>query len=96
MKRIDRVFAFVMIDQDGNEGVPAVSMPSGLVMPLMGADLERVESLRPLAEMFASKTGSTITLCVFGDRREVEIIRPESRCYPADQTRPLGTPGKPS
>lgn len=48
MKRIDELYAFIIEDKEADcEGVPGASMGGGLVMPLMGADLDRMKSFIP-------------------------------------------------
>lgn len=73
--RIDSMFAFVAIDDDGTEGVIGVYTPDGW-LPLVGADMERVQQLRPLAQMTAKQTGAPVLLLHFTQRTEVEVLRP--------------------
>lgn len=74
--RIDKLFAFVVIDDDGTEGIPAFLAPGGTAMPMVGADLARVDSLRPIAQKFARESDKTVRLYVFDNRAEVEVIQP--------------------
>lgn len=74
MVTIDEMFAFVSDDPDG-EGVCAVHTATGW-MPLMGADLARVESLRPIAQAIADQTGRRIRIVRFTTREEVGTIVP--------------------
>lgn len=62
---IDRVFAFVTLDDgDGNEGVPAFS--SGPMMyPLIGCDRERLGQLHEIAARMVETTGMRIELREF-------------------------------
>lgn len=76
--RIEQMFAFVVVDDDGTEGIPAFMGPDRVAMPLTGADMERVESLRPLAQKIATQLGKPITLVRFENRTEVEVIKPQS------------------
>ena len=46
-------------------------------MPLVGADMARVESLRPIAEDIAKVTGKTVKLIVFETRKELEYLPKE-------------------
>ena len=48
-KKITEMFAFVVVGDDGDEGIPAIQM-GDLMMPLVGADMERIDSLRPQAD----------------------------------------------
>jgi hypothetical protein len=45
--RIESLYAFVVVDDDGSEGVAGRLMPNGTWMPFIGADMERVEQLTP-------------------------------------------------
>lgn len=73
-QRIDEMFAFVLLDTDNTEGIPAFIAPDGMLMPMVGADLTRAESLRPVAEDFARKYKKKITLVKFTNRVELEVI----------------------
>lgn len=75
---IEELFAFVVVDEDGTEGVPAVPGPGGMVMPLMGADTGRVESLRPIAQMVADQLDKDVTLYKFTGREELVTLTPEA------------------
>lgn len=72
---IEEMFAFVVLEKPGEEGVPAFRDGSVWV-PLIGADWSRVESLRPLAKEMARKLGKPLTLCKFTVREDVEVIEP--------------------
>lgn len=73
---IEEVWAFVAVhDEDGDEGVIGAPAPGGGHMPLIAADKERLESLRPMAELIAEKTGKEINLVKFHQREHVETIK---------------------
>ena len=69
-KKIEEMFAFVSVDKDGHEGVVAHFINSQW-MPLVGADMERINSLVPFAKAIKEKTGLTIKLLKFGSIKEV-------------------------
>jgi len=71
--RIEEMFAFVVMDDDDTEGVPAF-LSGDLWLPMMGADMAKVEILRPLAEEVAADLGKPVTLLRFSTREEVEVI----------------------
>lgn len=76
MKRIEQMYAFVVEDErDNMEGIPAIMSKTG-ALPMVGADMERVEDLRPAAEKMAKHLGKPITLLRFEVRTEVEVIEP--------------------
>jgi hypothetical protein len=74
---------FVSVDGDG-EGIVAACGPDGLWIPLVAADRQRVERLRPIARRIGQETGATIRLIRFTTRTELEVIEPkegrEVRC----------------
>ncbi len=74
MPRIDSLYAFVAEDSGPeDEGIIGVQTEQGW-LPLVGADMARVEALRPLAKSIGQQTGKTIKLLHFETRKEVEII----------------------
>jgi len=77
-ERILSIFAFIVVDHDGTEGVPAVATPNG-AMPLMGADLAMVDYLRPAAQAVADQMGKPVTLAHFSVRTDQEVIQPKTR-----------------
>ncbi len=72
--RIDQMFAFIVVDDDGTEGIPAFLAPGGTAMPMVGADMARVESLRPIARRMARELKKPVTLCKFTTREILEVI----------------------
>lgn len=74
MKRIDKMLAFVSEDGE-SEGVVAIRV-QGAWMPLVGADIERINGLRAAAQDVADKTGRRIRLLRFTVREELEVIEP--------------------
>lgn len=60
---VDELFAFVSSDEDGDEGVIAVQLVgSDTMMPLVAADLMRVQEMIPFAEAIQQQTGHTYKL----------------------------------
>jgi hypothetical protein len=66
---IERLYAWVATEADGGEGVCAMSMPDGMMMPLVGADMARIESLRAHARSVAVASGCPVRLVEFATRR---------------------------
>lgn len=74
MPRIEEMYAFAAEDNGpDDEGIVAMSMGS-VMMPLVGADIERVESLKPIARDIARQTGKKIKLLRFSNREDVGEI----------------------
>jgi len=70
---INEMFAFIAPDALG-EGLVAFQMPSGEWMPLVGADMTRVESLKPIARKIGKMSGKKIQLVKFTTRIHLEDI----------------------
>lgn len=71
--RIHQLFAFIMVDDDGTEGVPAF-FDGEVLMAMMGADMARVEDLKKLALADPIFKGRKITICRFGHREQVGTV----------------------
>ncbi len=72
--RIDELFAYVTVDpEDDIEGVVSAVSPLGMV-PLIGADPERMLSYKPLAKEMSEVTGQEIRLVRFTSRQEIETL----------------------
>lgn len=84
MPKIDRLWAFVQEDTGpDDEGVlAAAGAISGLgrsvTLPLIGADMERINSLRPIAQQIADATGKPVKLLTFSVRTEVAVLVPHA------------------
>ena len=75
MPRIDAIWAFLSVDEDGSEGVIAAPI-AGMTVPLIAADEKRLASLRPIAASIARMTKKAIVLVRFERRVEVETVGP--------------------
>lgn len=72
---IESIYAFVVRDDDGTEGIVGALGPHGWI-PLVGADMEKVQQLEPRVQMTANATGKTIQLVRFKTRRLIKTIEP--------------------
>lgn len=60
---VDELFAFIASDGDGDEGVVAVELVNdNSMMPLVAADLMRIQKMVPFAKAIEEQTGHTVTL----------------------------------
>lgn len=78
MPNLDRVDALycVLAIQDGKEGLPAVQT-HGVMMPLIGADINNLDTLRQYARTIASgEEGVTCQIVKFCNRELIEEIKP--------------------
>jgi hypothetical protein len=67
-QKIERLYAWVATEPDGGEGVCSMLL-GGVQMPLIGADMARVESLAPHAALVARMSGYPVRLVEFSTRR---------------------------
>lgn len=72
-KTIDAIYAWVATEPDGGEGVCATDI-GGIMMPLIGADRERIESLRRHADSISALTGCPVRLVRFSRRDDLEVL----------------------
>ncbi len=82
MPRIDKLWAFIAPDTGPeDEGLVTAMASDPLIgnfpMPLIGGDMDRLESTRPVAQKIANASGVTIKLVTFSVRTEVEEIVPQ-------------------
>lgn len=75
--RIEQMYAFVVLDPaDDTEGIIAFQAGPGNWMPMVGADMDRVNSLRGLAQKVATEQELPVRLLRFEVRTELEVIHP--------------------
>lgn len=73
--KMEKLHAFIATENDGTEGVVAMYTGIGW-MPMVAADFERVQSLKPKALEIARATGKRIVLAEFSVRTDIEEIDP--------------------
>jgi len=71
-QKIERLYAWIATEKDGGEGLCAMISENGLTIPLIGADMERIESLRDKAQEVARMSRCPVRLVEFSQRRVVE------------------------
>lgn len=75
-QRIDNLYAWIATEPDGGEGLCGAQIYGLGWAALVGADRERIESLRPFAEIIARDSGYPISLKVFGGGTVIDAIKP--------------------
>jgi len=71
MPRIEEMYAFIAEDtESGDEGVVAMSV-GNVMLPLVGADMARVESLKPIAKDISARIGRKVKLLRFTQREDL-------------------------
>lgn len=74
MPKIEEMYAFVAEDSGpDDEGIVAMSM-GNIMMPLVGADITRVENYKALARTIGQTTGKKIKLLRFTNRVDMGEI----------------------
>lgn len=74
--RIDAIWAFVSVDDNGNEGLCGTTLPGLGVTPLIAADSVRLAALIPMAQRVATMSGKRVRLIKLSTREEVRVIEP--------------------
>lgn len=80
MPKIDQMYAFIIEDKEpDDEGVIAFESKSettgeSVWLPLVGADMTRINSLRPLAEGIGKQIRRKVTLARFTQREDLEVL----------------------
>lgn len=70
--RIEEMYAFVATDpSDNTEGIMGFLGPDKIWMAMVGADMDRINSLKPFADMIAKKTGIKYKILRFSKREEI-------------------------
>jgi len=74
MPKIQEMYAFIVEDSGpDDEGIIGIQSEEGW-LPLVGADMARVESLKPIARGIGNKTGKKVKLVHFTNREDLGVI----------------------
>ena len=76
--RIEQMYAFIAEEGPDDEGVIGMNTRLGW-MPLVGADMARVKSLRQMALQVAREAGKPVKLLRFTRREELEVLNKEGK-----------------
>lgn len=71
--KIDALFAFLAQGEDG-EGIMAMSVPINgqmMMLPMVGADVDRIKSLLPIAKQIALASGVTYRIYRFDAKVDI-------------------------
>jgi hypothetical protein len=76
--KIDALYAYLAQTDDGYEGVMAMSVPvqpphnnQMIMLPMVGADVDRIKSLLPIAKQIALASGLTFRIYRFDNKVEI-------------------------
>jgi len=73
-ERVERVYAWLMTDAEGNESVPAVAFPDGTVGPLIGTQRASLEIYRDIAREIQRHSGHPVRFVCFESRVDLERL----------------------
>lgn len=80
MPIIEKLWAYVATEEDGGEGVCAFyNEKSDMWMPMIGADEERMLSLKSVAKKIADNTNTPVTLVEFSVRKDLEVVKDKQK-----------------
>lgn len=78
--RIERIWAFLAVHEDGDEGLCGAPLPgTPYPMPMIAADGDRLNSLIPIATDLSTMFDGSIELARFDRRTNIEIFDGGSR-----------------
>lgn len=75
MDKIDQIYAFLAVNEDV-EGI-VLFQTGSMHLPMVGANIARVDLLRRVAQDISNDTGKKISICKFSQRELIEIIKPK-------------------
>lgn len=76
---IEKLYAWISEDDDGQQGVIAFTPAfNAMTLPLVGADMARIESFRPYIEKIAEESKKKILLMEFSSMKVLEVIGVQS------------------
>lgn len=73
-KRVTEIWAWIVTEEDGGEGIPAKHMLGGGLAPLIGADETRVRSYEHDARLIAAGMKLPVKLCRFTHMEVIETL----------------------
>lgn len=81
MNPVIEIYAFLSIDKDGREGIPAISgkRADGQIdtVPLVGTDLEYMELMKRYVQDRVNETGELVRFVKFTFSEQLAVIRPK-------------------
>lgn len=75
--KIESVWAFIFVHDDGDEGIPAFDNGTGIAQPMVGADEKRVPELKLIAQDIANQYKRELKFVRFILRDDIETIKPQ-------------------
>jgi hypothetical protein len=72
--KIEKIYAWIAEEDDGQQGVIAFLAPTGMQFPLVGADKTLMESFKSYAEDIAKQHQKKIFFMEFSTKKILEIV----------------------
>jgi len=74
MPLVTELYAFIAVDGDDpdDEGIMAFMGMTGMMIPMIGADMARAEALKPIAKSAAAAAGCSYRILTFTLTGEVD------------------------
>lgn len=72
--KIDSLYAYLAQGKDGHEGVMGMSVSINgqlMMMPMVGADVDRIKSLLPIAKQISLSSGVTFRIYRFDTKVDI-------------------------
>jgi hypothetical protein len=73
--KIKEVWAFVVKGDDGEEGIPAIQGPGGMLMPMIASDKSRIDQYCDIAKQESKRMGKDFELRKFSNCTVVKSIK---------------------
>ena len=74
--RIDHIWIALSVDEGGEGVVAAPIGPGGMTVPLVAADKQRLDAIKPLSRALAVRFRKVIRIAKFTQREDMEVYRP--------------------
>ncbi len=74
MPKITEMYAFITEESPGEQGIPAFMAPDGTMFPMVGADISRIESLKPIAKEMMKHSNIPMKIVKFTDMEVLEVL----------------------
>jgi hypothetical protein len=78
LPKIEKVHVWIVVDDDGTEGIPAVNMPGLGTVPMMCGDQPgAVEAFEAMAQRAVAQIGKDVHHYVFDSRYLIKTVHPD-------------------
>lgn len=75
--KIEAIYAWIVVHDNGEDGIPAIQMPDGMIMPLISSDKIRLKELTVIAKQNHALDGKEWRLVKFSHPEVVAVLPAE-------------------